>query len=122
MDKRTLLALALMAIVLVVTPMFFKQPRPPAPVVDTTAAATATSPVTTATANGTAPVAPTPTPSLTTPAPVDTGRIVKQPPTMTTFATPKAEFVLTNPGAAPTSVKVSAFRDLSPKTPKGTPV
>src|SRR5262245_21431703 len=107
MDKRTLLALALMAIVLVVTPMFFKQPRPPAPVADTTAAATATSPVLT-TANGTAPVVPTPTPSLATPAPADTGRIAKQPPTMTTLATPKAEFVLTNPGAAPTSVKVSA--------------
>src|SRR5262245_36098490 len=123
MDKRTLLALALIAIVLVGSQLFFKQPRRPAPVVDTTAAATATSPVKTTT-NGTAPVAPTPTPSLTTPSPAaaDTGRRVRQPPAVLTLATPKAEFVLTNPGAAPTSVKVSSFRDLSPKTPKGTPV
>jgi YidC/Oxa1 family membrane protein insertase len=122
MDKRTLLALALIAIVLVGSQLFFKQPRRPAPVVDTTAAATATSPVT-PTPHGAAPGAATPTPTLTpSPAAADTGRLVKQPPTMTTLATPKAEFVLTNPGAAPTSVKVSSFRDLSPKTPKGTPV
>jgi YidC/Oxa1 family membrane protein insertase len=121
MDKRTLLALALMAIVLVVTPMFFRQPRPPAPVVDTTAAATATAPTT---PNGTAAVAPTPVPSPTTPsvAPADTGRVPRQPPTTTTLTTPKAAFVLANPGAAPTSVSVPSFRDLSPKTPKGTPV
>src|SRR5262245_51832134 len=108
MDKRTLLALALMAIVLVVTPMFFKQPPPPAPVVDTTAAATATSPVTT-TPNGTAPVAPTPSLTTPSPAPADTGRIAKQPPTTTTLNTPKAAFILANPGAAPTSVSVSSF-------------
>ena len=123
MDKRTLLALALIAIVLVGSQLLFKQPRRPTPVVDTTAAATATSPVTT-TANGTAPAAAGPTPSLTTPNPVlaDTGRRAKQPPATTTLTTPNADFVLTNPGAAPTSVKVSSFRDLSPKTPKGTPV
>src|SRR5262249_4405859 len=104
MDKRTLLALALMAIVLVVTPMFFRQLRPPAPVVDTTAAATATAPTT---PNGTAAVAPTPTPS---PARIDTGRLAKQPPTTTTLTTPKAAFMLVNPGAAPASVSISSFR------------
>src|SRR5215510_3362438 len=117
MDKRTLLALALIAIVLVGSQLFFK-PRRPAPVVDTTAAATATSPVTT-TANGTAPV---PSPTTPSAAPADTGRVPRQPPTTTTLTTPKADFVLTNPGAAPTSVQVPSFRDLSPKTPKGTPV
>jgi YidC/Oxa1 family membrane protein insertase len=118
MDKRTLLALAMMAIVLVVTPMFFKQPPRVEPVIDSAAAPAATTPTTPAPAAGVqAPgIAPSPTIGADTTQRVTSA--VSQPRTTTTLATGKSEVVLVNPGASPSIVKVPAFRDLTPKTPR----
>ena len=118
MDKRTLLALGLMAIVLVVTPMLFRQTRTVAPVVDSTAATTPAAPNGATPATPPAVSAPTvsaPTggairPDTTTgPKPADSRTL-----TPTVIATPTANYTVLNPGAALSGVSISSFRDLSP--------
>ena len=114
MDKRTLLALALMAIVLVGTPLLFPSSRrAPAPRTDTSSTAPATS----------TPVAPPPTvsaPPLATPPRGDTARppVALLRPTTTVLASARGETFLVNPGAAPDSVQLSSYRTLAPATAK----
>jgi YidC/Oxa1 family membrane protein insertase len=112
MDKRTLLALVLMALVIVVTPMLFPSSRRP------TAATTRDSlsaPRPTAAPNSTA--------GVTTPAqqvqrsptiaeaPASPPNVVAE---STVLATPRAKFSLVSPGAVPTAVRINGYADLRP--------
>jgi YidC/Oxa1 family membrane protein insertase len=129
MDRRTLLALVLMAIVIVATPMLFPSKRGPAP---TTAADSASitpaspalgvptaeslraapTPTVSAAAPATAkPTAPAgPTGSATTTAAVP--RVARA--ESVTVTGPRTQTVIVNPGAAPAFVKVSGYRNLRP--------
>jgi YidC/Oxa1 family membrane protein insertase len=113
MDKRTLLAAALMALVIVLTPRIFSsRSAPPAPA-DSTAA---TQP------SGAAP--PTPTPPVATSG-VDTVARRTPPRALTsaaTITTPRASFALMSPGAAPGDVTLPSFHDLRPGEPHGSNV
>src|SRR5688572_31131100 len=113
MDKRTLLALGLMAMVLVVTPMLFRQSRTVAPVADSPAARAPAAP------NGTAPVTPPAVSAPTVSAP--TGAATIRPDTTTgpkpadvrsltptVLSTPAAQYTLLNPGASLSGVSVSS--------------
>jgi membrane protein insertase, YidC/Oxa1 family, C-terminal domain len=100
-----------MAVVLVVTPRFFPSSRRATPtIVDTSAARSAAAAVK-------APAAPTPAtvtpsaPSVSTQAP--SARPIEGRET-TTLTTPRAEIVLTNPGAAPAVVRIPSYLNLSP--------
>ena len=111
MDRRTFLALLLSALVIVVTPILFRgfgarQPLPPAAPRDTTA--TAPSPTTAAPTATTSqpPVAPAPIPSAPSASPhpaTDT----------TTVDAAKTRYVFSTPGAAPKSIQLSAYANLS---------
>ena len=110
MDRRTLLALLLTAIVIVATPILFPGPRRPVP--DTSAIAADTAGATSRTvAPATAPaVAATPqtapqNPAIAAPtAPVDT----------TTVATNRTVYRFTGIGGAPSSVTLQEYRSLRP--------
>jgi YidC/Oxa1 family membrane protein insertase len=106
MDKRTLLAFALMAVVIVVTPLLFPSSRrAPAAKTDTTAAqpqrpapaieSTAVPPPAT--------VSPAPAPA----APAGAADTIA-------LATPRARYVFQNPGAVPLAAAIFGFRDLRP--------
>src|SRR5215467_9941511 len=124
MDRRTILALVLMAIVFIVTPMLFPSSRSPAPGSDTTTAASPTpaAPATTppspnASAVSGAPPTEQPTPSAAARPPAAQAA----PPRPVTaesvaIANPLARTTLLNPGAVPTSVRVHGYRDLRPGT------
>jgi YidC/Oxa1 family membrane protein insertase len=117
MDKRTLLAAALMALVIVLTPRIFSSRS--APPATTRADSTAVSGA--APANTAAAIPPQQAP-VTTPK-VDTARRAAQPITQAaTITTPRATFALMNPGAAPGDVTIPSYRDLRPGDPKGTNV
>ena len=112
MDKRTLLALLLSALVIVMTPILFRgfggRPTvPPSAPRDTTSAATvpATPPQTAATTNPqrVAPVSAAPTPAAVARTPSDT--------TSVGFA--KTQYVFTTTGAAPRSILLNAYSNLS---------
>ena len=113
MDRRTFLALLLSALVIVVTPILFRgfgvrQPPPPAASRDTTAPARAPAPVTAApTAAASQPTA-APSPSVLTPT---------APPRPTTDTTSvdatKARYVFAIAGAAPKSIQLAAYANLS---------
>jgi YidC/Oxa1 family membrane protein insertase len=106
-----------MAIVIVGTQLLFPSRRaiPPAAdsalVVNTTTPATSSTTTTPQTANP--PVAASArtdsTAARTTPAP-----LAQQPARVTVLATPKAEYSLRSPGAAPTQVRVPSYRPLAP--------
>jgi YidC/Oxa1 family membrane protein insertase len=121
MDKRTLLALGLMAIVIVATPLLFPGTRRPN-AADSTAlvAARADSQRGAAVTSTT-----TPTPVVpTVPSAAGTPSVGAAPPTLTGTAraaadsvvvsAPRMQLVLANPGAAPQSVHVAGFRNLRP--------
>jgi YidC/Oxa1 family membrane protein insertase len=122
MDRRTILALVLMAIVFIVTPMLFPSSRSPAPGPDTTTAASptpavpaTTSPSPNAPAVGGAPPTEQPTPGVAAKPPAAQAA----PPRPVTaesiaLATPIARTMLLNPGAVPSSVRLHGFRDLRP--------
>ena len=123
MDKRTLLALALMALVIVITPRFFSSKRPPAAATDSAAAVPSAKGDTVARATTATP----------TPAPADSARRLAAPPPVAarrdttphenvTLATPHAEYSLVNPGAAPQSVRIGSYKDLRPGHPDPTGV
>jgi len=115
MDKRTLLALALMALVIVFTPMLYPRRTPP-PAPDTSRAQ---------------PNAPTPTPTArdtNRPAAPDTVRsgrpsatTSEAPPARTlsaettSVATPQVRWSLQSTGAAPLLVQLNGYRDLRPR-------
>ena len=111
MDKRTLLALALMALVIVLTPRIFSSVRPTVarrqhrgerPRARDTATAV------------------TPAPSAAQ-ARVDTSaqRATRPTTQAATLTTPRATFALMNPGAAPGDVTLPSFNDLRPGERKG---
>ncbi|HEY2162680.1 MAG TPA: YidC/Oxa1 family insertase periplasmic-domain containing protein, partial [Gemmatimonadaceae bacterium] len=117
MDKRTLLAAALMALVIVLTPRIFSSRSAPPSRADSTAVKAP-------------PPAPANTEAAVTQAPpvtqarVDTSqqhtaRPITQAATLTT---PRASFALMNPGAAPGDVTLPSFRDLRPGDAKGSNV
>jgi len=113
MDKRTLLALVLMALVIVVTPMMFSSSRRASPVkTDSSSAASQAAAKINATPANPAPMQGVPRPlvaeSATTTAATN---VVAE---STTLATPRAKYTLASPGAAPLSVKIDGYRDLRP--------
>ena len=110
MDKRTLLALVLMAIVIVVTPMLFRKPpvpRPdstvvaPAPISSAANASQATPrPATVESAQPMPRSAPSPVQSV----PADSAIL----------ATPRAKYTIVSPGAVPSAVHINGYADLRP--------
>lgn len=113
MDKRTLLAFALMAIVIVVTPLLFPSSRrTPASRRDTTAPAqqqpaAQTPPVA-------APASPEPAPPSVTAVPEAALGAAGAPDTMA-MRTARARYVFQNPGAVPRAATIFGFRDLRPR-------
>jgi len=110
MDKRTLLALVLMAIVIVVTPMLFR--RPPAPRPDSTAVVP---PASAGIANSSQ-TTPRPAPVESVPAtaqPVPTAA-QSLPVDSAVLATPRAKYTIVTPGAVPSAVHINGYSDLRP--------
>jgi YidC/Oxa1 family membrane protein insertase len=107
MDKRTLLAFALMALVIVVTPMIFKSPSRTAipPRTDSTKVVTS-SPPTVVEAPPVSAVPPSPG------APAATARAVVS--DTTTVDAPSVKLTLASAGAVPLSVQLKGYRDLRP--------
>jgi len=130
MDRRTVLAVVLMAIVIVGTQILFPSRRAvpsakdTALAVDTTPSATAPTPVTTPSA--TIPPAQNRTPTVVAPTRAEslsaTPPLPQQPASVAVMATPKAEYSLRNPGAAPTQVRISSYRPLTPGADRSTGV
>lgn len=111
MDRRTLLALLLSALVIVVTPILFRgfgarQSLPPAVSRDTTAA-----PVAPATSAPTATTQPPVVQSPTLPATTPTARPAAD---TTSVDAAKARYVFSTAGAAPTSIQLVAYGNLTP--------
>jgi len=115
MDKRTLLALALMALVIVVTPRLFPSKRPTVAAQDSAAVVPG---VLSDSATRTAA-------SMSAPPTVDTAKVPAiQPPSLArrdtaaretvTLTTPRAEFSLVNPGAVPQAVRIGSYKNLRP--------
>jgi YidC/Oxa1 family membrane protein insertase len=114
MDKRTLLALVLMAIVIVVTPMLFSSGRrATATRADSTAVATAASD------SATKPALQTTRPTVESTPPA-TQRAVTPAPAQTlaadsaVLATPRAKYTIVTPGAVPSAVHINGYADLRP--------
>ncbi|MEP6491642.1 MAG: YidC/Oxa1 family insertase periplasmic-domain containing protein [bacterium] len=124
MDRRTLVALILMALVIVATPMLF--PRRPAPATAVADSAATAPPSSNAAGASSAPAAPPTTGApkvvnaqVSAPAGAGTplARQTSSAPQnveLVALSTPRAEFTLTNPGAAPAKVTVSGYKDLRP--------
>jgi len=124
MDRRTLLALALTAIVIVATPLLFPTTRPQrANVVGSTAdsragvavPATGSQPTPTVSA---APQRPVTAPGRATTAPKNARLRAES----TTVSTNRATYRLVSPGGVPGAVTLPAYRSLRPGVTKGTPV
>lgn len=116
MDQRTLLALSLTAIVIVVTPLLFPAPRQPrAPVSDSVAAPRREAPA--------APAAPTAAPGVS-------ARQSTSPPgarqrarsETTTVRTARAIYQIVSPGGVPAAVTLPDYRSLRQGAAGGTPV
>jgi len=107
MDKRTLLALALMALVIVVTPMVFPGARRTTP---RAADTTRPSAPPTATTIVEAPPTPVAAPSR----PPSTAPVLSRPTAAetTVVSTARVRYALVSPGAAPLSVQLRGYRDL----------
>lgn len=107
MDKRTLLAFALMAIVIVVTPLLFPSSRrTPVPATDT-ARATQQQP---ATASPPTPAAPASRPTVEAPP----ASAMTQSLDTISLSTSRARYVFQNPGAVPLVARIFGFKDLRP--------
>jgi YidC/Oxa1 family membrane protein insertase len=111
MDKRTLLALALMALVIVFTPMLFPSSRRPLPASTDSVSA----PPTTAAPNS-ASVSPAPTPpaqqrTTVAEAPLAPANVVAE---STVLAAPRAKYSIVTPGAVPSTVRINGYADLRP--------
>ncbi|MGH7618790.1 MAG: membrane protein insertase YidC [Gemmatimonadaceae bacterium] len=119
MDRRTILALVLMAIVFILAPILFPSTRPSPPAADSVAVAATPSAVTGAPAPTAPPTAP-PTAAPQQPSASAAGQPVTPKARFATksvvLGTPQAEFTLTDPGAAPSSVQIHGFRDLRPRS------
>ena len=121
MDKKTLLAIALTALVIVITPMIFPTPRPVPPAPANSAApaseartdpATAPASPTPATSAAQGPTARRATTAVTRPVVVET----------TTVRTTRAAYTLTSAGGVPTAVALPDYRSLRPGAGKNVPV
>jgi YidC/Oxa1 family membrane protein insertase len=110
MDKRTLLAAALMALVIVLTPRLFSSRSAPPARADTAAAIAPNAP---SGAPGTSQSATQTTPSALTPQPAPSTAMTSAA-NAASLETPRANFALMNPGAAPGNVTISSYRDLRP--------
>ena len=119
MDKRTLLALALMALVIVITPRLFSSKPPATSTKDSAVAFPGAKNDTISRATG---AAPTTTPADTVarvaaapaPAPPAPGRTDTAPREIVTLPTPRAELSLVNPGAVPKTVRIGSYKNLRP--------
>ncbi|HVX38096.1 MAG TPA: YidC/Oxa1 family insertase periplasmic-domain containing protein [Gemmatimonadaceae bacterium] len=115
MDRRTILALVLMAIVLVVTPMLFPSARHATTArPDTTAVAASATPTPSASAT---PVAHAPetaaAPTIAAAPPAATGA-PKPAADSAVVVTPRAKYTLLAPGAVPVRAQIDSFVDLRP--------
>src|SRR6476660_1697469 len=110
MDKRTLLALALMALVIVFTPMIFPSSRRATPAPNDSVAA----PSNAATPNSAAVVPsasqPTQRPTISE-APPPPANVVAE---STVLAAPRAKYSIVSPGAVPSAVQINGYADLRP--------
>jgi len=126
MDRRTLLALTLTAIVIVATPLIFPTPRPPRGAVGSMAdtvvrvatppAATLPSPATAATPQGAAPT------RRAAAAAAATAKAQALRAESVTVSTNRSMYRLVSPGGVPVAVTLPEYRSLRPGTPKGTSV
>ena len=119
MDKRTLLALALMALVIVVTPRLFSSKPPAVSTKDSAAAVPGSASDTVASAKNAAPSTPpadTTSKVAVSPPPAPARRDTA-PREVVALTTPRAEYSLTNPGAAPKVVRIGSYKDLRPGHP-----
>jgi YidC/Oxa1 family membrane protein insertase len=110
MDKRTLLALVLMAIVIVVTPMLFR--KPPAPRADSTAAA----PANAARPANASVAAPKPATGESAPSATQAPPTTVQslPTDSAVLSAPRAKYTIVTPGAVPSVVRINGYEDLRP--------
>jgi YidC/Oxa1 family membrane protein insertase len=122
MDKRTILALVLMALVLVITPRLFPSARRPTAQPSDSAAtsSTGTTSVTGAPSAQTAQAAQQPNPTTTAPSiaqPAVVGpatAAVLRPADSATLASNHEQITLVSPGAVPTAIHLSGYRNLRP--------
>jgi len=119
MDKRTLLAAALMALVIVLTPRIFSTRSVPPTRAETTATNAQAPSAGTAPAPTTPPGATQQPPTVAPTPPRAAARVITH---AATIATSRASFALMNPGAAPGDVTIPSFRDLRPGEPQGSTV
>ena len=119
MDRRTLLALLLTAIVIVITPMVFPSPRRQPVPTDTV----------TPTADSARDTVPRPAPAAVAPAPaVPPPTVGAAPATSTVRAettvvrTQHAQFAIVSPGGTPADVILPEYRSLRPGSSPDTPV
>ena len=111
MDKRTLLAALLMALVIVVTPRLFST-KTPAPRADSTAPKAAV--------QAASPTPPQPAQPTATPAPNVQPSTTSRPTSVAaTLRSSRATFALLNPGATIGDVTIPAFHDLRPGLTRG---
>lgn len=120
MDRRTLLALLLTAIVIVVTPMLFPGPRRPQPVTDSTQVLLDSVVATPDTPDSRPAPVPTLRPTPAVPAP-RTAAAASRPDT-TVVRTERVTYRIVSPGGTPTSVRLPEYRSLRPGVAPGTPV
>ena len=123
MDKKTLLAIALTALVIVVTPMIFPSRQTPVPPPDSARAIAGTS-VTRADS-----VVPAPALSAGTPAPAVSpatrsagAQAAPRTPQFTTIRTARATYTLSSAGGVPVEVTLPEYQSLRPGVAKGVPV
>src|SRR5262245_44605870 len=104
MDKRTLLAFALMALVIVVTPILFPGPKrtPATPATDTAKTAAGAARPTNVEA---------PTPTVVQPAPAAPATTRTAVADTITVNEPTMRLTLSSAGAAPTTVQLKGYRD-----------
>ena len=125
MDRRTLLALVLTAIVIVVTPMLFPGPRQQRRPTDTSRARSDTTKASAQLpASSTTTTTPTPAPPAVS-APMRTPRPTTAPAgraEITTVQTRRAEYRIVSPGGVPANVILPEYHSLRPRTPRQTPV
>ncbi len=117
MDKRTLLALLLTAIVIVVTPMLFPSPRRQPPVADTTPVV----PDTAAAAPAAAQARPAAARAVSRTPTTATAPAIARAET-TVVRTNRAVYRIVSPGATPAAVSLAEYRSLRPGAGRDTPV
>jgi YidC/Oxa1 family membrane protein insertase len=125
MDRRTLLALTLTAIVIVATPLIFPTPAPPPRVVVDSLADTSGQGAAPTSGTQRAPTLAAQAPQQST-APQAKAPVVAKAPAVpaesVTVRTNRAEYRLVSPGGVPVAVTLTEYRSLRPGVPKDKPV